>query len=69
MKSTSLALASATVLLISQSVLATAQTTSSSRSRAPGQEFQQKGSVRGDPGASGYSCAFQAIVITRSRPS
>jgi hypothetical protein len=54
MKSKSLALTSAVVLLVSPSVLASAQTSNSARSRAPGQEFQQKGSVRGDPGASGY---------------
>jgi hypothetical protein len=55
MKSTSLVLASAAVLLVSQSVFAAAQTSNAARSRAPGQQFQQKGSVRGDPGASGYS--------------
>jgi len=55
MKSTSLGLASAVVVLVGQSVVAAAQTTNSSRNRAPGHEMQQKGSVRGDPGASGYS--------------
>ena len=55
MKSKSLVLASAVVLLVSQSIIAAAQTSNSSRNRAPGQQFQEKGSVRGDPGASGYS--------------
>jgi hypothetical protein len=55
MKSKCLALTSAVVLLVSQSVLAAAQTSNSARSRAPGQQFQDKGSVKGDPGASGYS--------------
>jgi hypothetical protein len=55
MKPKSLVLASVAALLVSQSVLAAAQTTNSSRSRAPGQQFHEKGSVREDPGASGYS--------------
>jgi hypothetical protein len=55
MKSKSLVLVSAAVLLVSQGVFAAAQTSNVARSRAPGQQFQEKGSVRGDPGASGYS--------------
>jgi hypothetical protein len=55
MKSRFFVLASAAMLLVSQSVLAMAQTSNSSRNRAPGQQLQEKGSVKGDPGALGYA--------------
>lgn len=53
MRNTVLSIAAATSLLLGTTAVCSAQ--SSTQDRAPGQRMQDKGSVQGEPGASGYA--------------
>jgi hypothetical protein len=53
MRKTVLSIAAATSLMLATTAVCSAQ--SSTQDRAPGQRMQDKGSVPGEPGASGYA--------------